>query len=118
MPDDWETANGLNPNSAADGKTYTLDSEKKWYTNLEVYLSSLVEDVMKAGNADAENTIDEYYPSCQSPTGISTITEAAPATIEYYDLKGVRIPHPTKGICIEVRKSSNGKCTNRVIRGE
>ena len=35
IPDAWETANGLNPNNAADGKTTTLAGT---YTNLEVYL--------------------------------------------------------------------------------
>ncbi|MBQ7439921.1 MAG: pectate lyase [Prevotella sp.] len=64
MPDLWETANGLNPNDASDANTYTLDSSKQWYTNLEVYLNSLVEDIMKAGNTDATETVDEYYPTC------------------------------------------------------
>lgn len=40
IPDEWETANGLNPKSAADGAKCTLS---KVYTNLEVYLNSLVE---------------------------------------------------------------------------
>ena len=40
IPDEWETANGLNPKSKADGSKYTLS---KTYTNLEVYLKSLVE---------------------------------------------------------------------------
>jgi len=39
MPDDWETANGLNPTNAADRNDYTLSTD---YTNLEVYLDSLV----------------------------------------------------------------------------
>ena len=39
MPDTWETANGLNPNSAADGAT---DRNGDGYTNLEDYLNSLV----------------------------------------------------------------------------
>ena len=61
IPDEWETAHNLNPNDANDGKTYTLDS-RRWYTNLEVYLNSLVEDIMKDGNADATSSVDEYYP--------------------------------------------------------
>lgn len=39
MPDAWENANGLNYNNAADRNYYTLDSD---YTNLEVYLNSLI----------------------------------------------------------------------------
>jgi hypothetical protein len=42
MPDDWEEANGLDKNSSNDGKSNTLDKE---YTNLEVYLNSLVQDL-------------------------------------------------------------------------
>jgi pectate lyase len=39
MPDAWETANGLDPNGAIDRNNYTLSTD---YTNLEVYLNSLV----------------------------------------------------------------------------
>jgi len=39
MPDAWETQNGLNPNSAADGPQ---DSDGDGYTNVEEYLNSLV----------------------------------------------------------------------------
>ncbi|MBW7466522.1 pectate lyase [Pontibacter aydingkolensis] len=39
MPDAWEVKHKLNPNSADDAATYTLD---KLYTNVEVYLNSLV----------------------------------------------------------------------------
>ena len=42
MPDEWEEANGLDKNSSLDGKNNTLDKE---YTNLEVYLNSLVQDL-------------------------------------------------------------------------
>jgi len=69
MPDVWETANGLNPNDASDAKTYTLDS-KGYYTNLEVYANSLVENIMKSGNADAQTTVDEYYPTVTKAEGI------------------------------------------------
>lgn len=39
MPDDWETEHGLNPNDVWDGSKCTLSTE---YTNVEVYLNSLV----------------------------------------------------------------------------
>lgn len=73
MPDLWETVNGLNPNDVSDANTYTLDSSKQWYTNLEVYLNSLVEDIMKAGNTDATETVDEYYPTCTKVDLSSTV---------------------------------------------
>jgi hypothetical protein len=98
MPDDWETANGLNPNSADDGNAYTLDSEKKWYTNIEVYINSLVEDIMKAGNTDAISGIDEYYPQYKTVNGIHTISTSIDNT--YYNLQGIRVDRPKKGIYI------------------
>ena len=46
MPDDWEKKNGLNPKDPSDASGYKLD---KYYTNIEVYLDSLVKYlVMKA----------------------------------------------------------------------
>jgi len=44
IPDEWETANGLDPNKASDGKALTDEG----YTNLEVYLNSLVADITDA----------------------------------------------------------------------
>lgn len=41
MPDAWETANGLNPNDATDGKQVNAEG----YTNLEVWMNSLVADI-------------------------------------------------------------------------
>ena len=117
MPDEWETANGLDPNSAADGKTYTLDTEKKWYTNLEVYLNSLVEHIMKAENEDALSTVDEYYPAWKASTGIATIgTAAGIVDTQYYSLQGQRLAaQPQKGACIRVQRLANGKTESRKI---
>lgn len=46
MPDAWETEKGLNPNDSSDAAKYTLDSA---YTNLEVYLNSLVSSKIDFG---------------------------------------------------------------------
>lgn len=40
MPDEWEIIHGLDMNASSDGKLYSLDKE---YTNLEIYLNSLVQ---------------------------------------------------------------------------
>ena len=66
IPDDWETANGMNPNSATDAKTYTVDPNK-YYTNIEVYLNWLVEEITRAQNADAVDAVNEYYPAVVNP---------------------------------------------------
>lgn len=60
MPNAWEKANGLDPDKN-DAAEYTLD-KAGFYTNVEIYCNSLVEDIMKGGNANAEETVDEYYP--------------------------------------------------------
>ncbi len=49
MPDDWEDANGLDRNDAADGAWLSADGSG--YTNLEVYMNSLVQSIMDGGNA-------------------------------------------------------------------
>jgi hypothetical protein len=66
MPDDWETAHGLNPNSAADGNTFTLSSEG--YTNLEIYLNSLVETITNDQNADGTFTTGVETSSIENET--------------------------------------------------
>jgi hypothetical protein len=40
MPDAWETARGLNKNSATDATTYSTTNPG--YLNIEVYVNSLV----------------------------------------------------------------------------
>ncbi|MDE6693260.1 MAG: pectate lyase, partial [Muribaculaceae bacterium] len=90
IPDNWEIANGLNPSDPSDAALFTIDTEKGWYSNLEVYLNSLVEDIMKFGNADAAEGLDEYYPSYVQ-AGISDIfvdCDAQPTKIEYFTIDG------------------------------
>lgn len=114
MPDAWETANGLNPNDASDAKTYTLDS-KGWYTNIEVYANSLVEDIMKAGNADAESSVDEYYPAIAS--SIENTRNSLVSKIEYFSVDGRQLDTPKSGISIRKTTLSNGKTiTDKVIK--
>ena len=119
IPDAWETANGLNPNDATDALTYSLDS-KGYYTNLEVYANSLVENIMKQGNADAENKVDEYYPAWKNPTGISQIITSNPselAEVKYYSLNGTLLSAPQKGINIRKMLFQNGKTVvDKVIK--
>lgn len=119
IPDAWEIANGLDPNDASDALTYSLDS-KEYYTNLEVYANSLVEDIMKQGNADAESNVDEYYPAWKNPTGISQITGSNPSElvkVTYYSLNGTLLSAPQKGINIRKMLFQNGKTiVDKVIK--
>ena len=75
MPDDWEDAHGLDKTKAADGNVVT----ESGYTNLEVYMNSLVADITEQQNADGElqgrvinvgeEVITEYEISGQTSNG-------------------------------------------------
>ena len=121
IPDEWEKANGLNPNDASDALTYSLD-KKGYYTNIEVYANSLVENIMKAENQDALLDVDEYYPTTVS-TGISQIENDqevgnnAIKSITYYALNGTKLPTPNKGVNIRKIELANGTIkTDKVIK--
>lgn len=117
IPDEWETANGLNPNDASDAAEKTIDTQKGWYTNLEVYINSIVEDIMKGGNADAEDAVNEYYPPYKT-TGISNIFQTSEVKkIEYYKLNGMKTAEPTDSISIRKITYTNGKTSvDKVIK--
>ena len=121
IPDEWEKANGLNPNDASDALTYSLD-KKGYYTNIEVYANSLVENIMKAENQDALSGVDEYYPTTVS-TGISQIENDqevgnnAIKSITYYTQNGTKLPTPNKGVNIRKIELTNGTIkTDKVIK--
>ena len=121
IADEWEKSNGLNPNDASDALTYSLD-EKVYYTNIEVYANSLVENIMKAENQDALSGVDEYYPTTVS-TGISQIENdqevgnSAIKSITYYTLNGTKLPTPNKGVNIRKIELANGTIkTDKVIK--
>ena len=54
IDDAWELANGLDPQNPYDASFYTADG----YTNLEVYINSLVADITEAQNAGGVQTGD------------------------------------------------------------
>lgn len=99
IPDAWETANGLNPNDSSDGNAYTLDG-RGWYTNIEVYANSLVENIMRRGNQNAVSAVEEYYPTFPSSALEDIKAEGQIERIEYYDLRGIRLSQPVEGINI------------------
>ena len=68
IADSWERVNGLNPSDPSDATTYSLDPAK-YYTNIEVYANSIVQDIMLAGNADAISAVEEYYPAYTMTNG-------------------------------------------------
>ena len=110
IADAWEQANG--GNLTANG--YDLDP-KKHYTNIEVYANSLVQDIMLAGNADADDAVSEYYPAyfkedgtlvvaIDPATAIGKQPTAVPRSGARYNLSGQRVDNGYRGLIIE-----NGK---------
>lgn len=118
IPNEWEILNGLDPDDPADGALYTLDSEKHWYTNLEVYANSLVEPIMKACQADGLNNINEYYPAFVAAGVEAPEVSSEVIAIEYYNLQGVRVAEPAaNGITLRRLIFSDGHSeTDKVIK--
>lgn len=87
MPDEWETRYGLDPNNAADGSVCSLD-EKGYYTNLEIYCNSLVEENIKAQNANALTTMagafTEYFPEITGGGSNPPVTPPAEEETKIY----------------------------------
>lgn len=72
MPDSWETAHGLNPNDVNDGNNTGEDG----YTNLEIYMNSIVADITAAQYEGGEQKgyIEEaYVPGDNSEPGKTTV---------------------------------------------
>ncbi len=116
MPDAWEQANGgdLDPNK------FTVDPQGK-YSNIEVYLSGLVEENMKNGNDGGSSNYTEYYPqSNMDPiTSISkTFTNDAAVSTSYYTIDGREVDiNQANGVLIRVEKLANGQTrTSKVIK--
>lgn len=129
MPDVWETANGLNPKDASDASLYTLDA-KGYYTNIEVYANSLVEEIMKNENSDNLSGVDEYYPETVKADGIdyysgrlvsrtdgsgfvTAINDVAAGAgsvkaSELFNINGQRISSNQKGLVIERQTFEDG----------
>ena len=96
MPDEWETANGLNPNDKSDGNAIGEGG----YTNLEIYMNSIVADI-----TEKQNEGGELWSGQQTTTAIEAIKTERPNTSgAIYTLQGVRTTNPAKGIYIQ-----NGK---------
>ncbi len=112
MPDEWETAHGLNPKDATDGVAYSLDP-KRWYTNVEVYINGIVEHIVKAQNEGAESAVEEYYPSPSSSAAKRPVS--AVSAFEYYTLGGARIAEPGHGVSVRRTIFADGSDVSELV---
>ena len=87
MPDEWEKKYGLDPNDASDANRYNLDS-RRYYTNIEVYCNSIVEEQIRQQVADGmpstEGAYEEYFPDMKNG---ETMPEET-VMYSYPDMKG------------------------------
>lgn len=99
MPDEWETAHGLNPNNIDDGKAVADNG----YTNIENYINSLVADITAVQNEGGVLLTDQqdFSTDITYPTVLH-------ATGHVFDLQGREVTAHSKGIYIK-----NGK---KVVR--
>lgn len=102
IPDEWEMANGLNPNDPEDGAA----ASDKGFTNLELYLHSLVAHIMEGENANgkmlnanltyADEGVD--LPVYQDPTtGIDQIViddNTVKGNGRIYNIMGIEVKAP------------------------
>ena len=107
MPDEWEIANGLNPNDASDGAVVCADG----YTNLEHYLNSLVADITEAQNAGGTLTgSTEQADETQEGTTITLSGETyggGDNNTWFFD-SGYSITAPNKGYATGSSNGFNG----------
>ena len=96
MPDDWETANGLNPNDPEDGPA----TAENGYTNLENYLNGIVAHIVEGGNEGGVLLEGKQ----EFGTGVEEIIGNSPADGRTFNLQGIEVDSDTKGIIIH-----NGK---------
>ncbi len=100
MPDDWETAHGLNPNDSTDAIQVAPDG----YTYVENYINSLVpQNILafkKANKAPAEFALLQNYPNPFNP--VTTIEFSTPKTskikLEVFDLLGRKVSVLINGV--------------------
>jgi autotransporter-associated beta strand protein len=97
MPDEWETANGLNPYNDGDAQLKSVDGI---YPNIEVYINSLVYDIVEAQNeggiptsvneiewtAPEKETIKMYFNSAENKLIVNHSEEIT--TICVYSITG------------------------------
>lgn len=138
IPDAWENDHSLNPNDATDANTKTVDT-KGVYSNLEVYLHSLVAGIMTKGAAlaDGETGPKEYWPLSDTlgkpdgaetsdgsdvnpkPGALRTIEQFSDiVAVEYYDLQGRRLAQPARGLSIQRTIRANGQHSSKLVSNE
>ncbi len=93
MPDSWENAHGLNPSSATDAITKTIDGS---YTNIEVYINELVKTTTEGQQEGIISGIEtpiagkvKVYPNPVSGDLIYISANEPISKVKIYNLSGI-----------------------------
>ncbi len=117
MPDDWESANGLDPNKN-DANIYTIDPYK-FYTNIEVYCNQLVQKIAINENNEAQegNAVTDYFPAYYNEYEmlVKAVNE---------EVAKPKDPEPVEGIVatgtvtwpMDALTSTNGQMSDDIVR--
>ena len=110
MPDEWEDSHGLNKSNKADGNAKGADG----YTNLEVYLNSLVAHITEAQNEggvlmgqklESETTGISHSSLFTFPFSLAERSDASGFSDgQLYDQQGRHVLSPRPGLYILNRK--------------
>lgn len=111
MPDSYEDLNGLDM-SKADGDQYTLHAD---YTNLEVYMNSLVSSIMEAGMKDSASGMEEqlersYDIDCNG----NQLTAEGAVGVMVYSTDGVLLQE-VSGDCADFTNLERGIYLVRIV---
>ena len=117
MPDEWETAHGLNPNNKADGN----ELDASGYTNVEVYLNSLVAEITEKQNEGGVmmGSIREVDEPLPESFDISQQTSNGDGTfVDGFKLSGFSSSNqPAYGSSGTIKLSSNKQYTITIPEG-
>lgn len=89
IPDEWEDAHGLDRNNPADGAAY----DESGFTNLEVYMNGIVDEITKAQNEGGE-----------ASTADKSVSISRNSSAQAHDLSGKQVSKGSCGIVVQ-----NGK---------
>ncbi len=107
MPDNWETAIGLDPNDASDGLAYYGTN----YPNIEIYLSDIT------GNITPTITIPGNPPTTPCTPSIAQDTIAFPGAVGYGRYAGVGQPARTVYAVTNLNNSGPGSLRDALSQG-
>lgn len=106
MPDEWETARGLDPNDASDAAGDYLG---QGYNNIEYYINDLTVDAFPKGTVTVSKTLSELGDNYTYASEDANAIKLSPTTISYAE----DLILPTSGSCIIVL--SHGQAALRIL---